>query len=619
LATPAGDSAAANTDALLPEQTLTLMVRREQVALLYQQLPTSIAGTLVGMIILAAAMWPVSTHLHILLWCAAILANQSWRAILYVRFRRLASIGEAHGPVQSHGLHDAAVRRWSTYWAVGSGISGSLWGVSAFLFFASTSPLHQAVLMVLVFGITAGAVPLIASHTWSFYVFVLPALLPFVLRNFLEDDLLHGLLGVVAFTVTLAVISFGRNHTRLLIESLRNRFQNEALAERLRQQNLDLAKAREAAAVASRSKNRFFAAASHDLRQPLHALGLFAAALAAKVRDPEAVHMVASVNASAEALEQLFNEILDISKIDSGVIQPDIDDVPAERVLARLRHDFTPEAAEKRLRLSVRHCAGHVRTDAVLLERILRNLVGNALRYTERGGVVVGCRRRGEYMVFEIIDSGIGIGEEERQHVFDEFYQVGNPERSSKRGLGLGLSIVRRLCDLLGHEIELASLPGRGTRFRLHVPVGTQPAPVAPPQAQQARSANDIAGRLIVVIDDETAIVEGMELLFSSWGAQVIASPDGEDVVARVHEAGRLPDVIIADYRLAGGRVGTDVIARLHAELDPAIPAIMVTGSSTPDRMEEALRRGYGLLIKPVIPETLRERIAFTLRNTPSP
>ena len=301
------------------------------------------------------------------------------------------------------------------------------------------------------------------------------------------------------------------------------------------------------------------------------------------------------------------------------MVQPNIDDVPVERVLARLRHDFIPEAAEKRLRLSVRHCAGYVRTDAVLLERILRNLVGNALRYTERGGVVVGCRRRGDHVVFEIIDSGIGIAEAERQHVFDEFYQVGNPERSSKRGLGLGLSIVRRLCDLLGHEIELASLPGRGTRFRLHVPVGTQPAPVAPPQAQQARSANDIAGRLIVVIDDETAIVEGMELLFSSWGAQVIASPDGEDVVARVHEAGRLPDVIIADYRLAGGRVGTDVIARLHAELDPAIPAIMVTGSSTPDRMEEALRRGYGLLIKPVIPETLRERIAFTLRNTPSP
>ena len=591
------------------------MVRREQVALLYQQLPTSIAGTLVGMAVLAAAMWPVSLHLHIMLWCLSILANQTWRTLLYFRFRRLY----ARGSRQAHRLHDTDVRRWIAYWAIGSGISGLLWGASAFLFFSSTSPLHQAVLMVLVFGITAGAVPLIASHTSSFYVFVLPALLPFVLRNFLEDDLLHGLLGVVAFTVMLAVISFGRNHNRLLIESLRNRFQNEALAARLRQQNVDLARAREETAAASRSKTQFFNAASHDLRQPLHALGLFASALAAKVRDPEAVHMVASVNASVHALEALFSEILDISKIDAGVIQPVIANFPADRILDRLRMDFEVEAIEKGLRLSVRPCTTYVRTDPVLLERILRNLVGNALRYTKRGGVLVGCRRRGEQLIFEVRDSGIGIADEERQKVFEEFYQIGNPERSSKRGLGLGLSIVRRLCDLLGHDIELSSWPGCGTRFRLVVPTGQRPLPVEPAERPPPRGDDDISGRLIVVIDDETSIVEGMKVLFGSWGAQVIASPDGEDVVALVHAAGRMPDVIIADYRLAGNRVGTDVIARLHQELDPAIPAIMVTGSSTPQRSEEAAHCGYHLMIKPVIPEKLRALIAFTLRDKRQP
>lgn len=603
----------ADVNALLPENTLTLMVRREQVALLYQQLPTSIVGTLVGMAVLAMAMWPVSPHLHIQLWCAAVLANQSWRAALYVGFRRL----RAGAPDSPQGLSDADIRRWGTYWAVGSGISGVLWGASAWLFFAAESPLHQAVLTVLVFGITAGAVPLIASHTRSFYVFVLPALLPFVLRNFREDDLLHGLLGVVAFTVMLALISFGRNHNRLLIESLRNRFRNAALAERLRQQNDDLARAREAAAAASRSKTQFFAAASHDLRQPLHALGLFASALSAKVREPEAVHLVASVNASAHALEELFNEILDISKIDAGVIQPVLSSLPADRVLERLRMDFEPEAFERGLRFRMRPCAIHVRTDPVLLERILRNLVGNALRYTERGGVLVGCRQRGDKLVFEVRDSGIGIADAHRQKVFEEFYQVGNPERSSKRGLGLGLSIVRRLSDLLGHEIELASWPGRGTRFRVIVPIGPQPLPAPVSEKREVRGDSDISGRLIVVIDDETSIVEGMKVLLGSWGAEVMASADGDDIVARVHEAGRLPDVIIADYRLAGNRVGTEVIARLHQELDPAIPAIMVTGSSTPERSEEAARSGYHLMIKPVIPEKLRALIAFKLRETP--
>jgi signal transduction histidine kinase len=608
-----GTDARAELAALLPEDKLTVMVRREQVALLYQQLPTSIAGTLVGMAVLAMAMWPVSPHLHILLWCVWVLANQSWRATLYFGFRRLHT-GRTDA---ARGLRDEDFLRWGNYWAIGSGISGVLWGASAWLFFAAESPLHQAVLTVLVFGITAGAVPLIASHTRSFYVFLLPALLPFVLRNFLEDDLLHGLLGVVTFTVMLALISFGRNHNRLLIESLRNRFQNAALAERLRQQNDDLALAREAAAAASRSKTQFFAAASHDLRQPLHALGLFASALSAKVREPEAVHLVASVNASAHALEELFNEILDISKIDAGVIQPVLATLPADRVLERLRMDFEPEAFEKGLRFRMRRCAAYVRTDPVLLERILRNLVGNALRYTEKGGVLVGCRRRGDKLVFEVRDSGIGIADAHRQKVFEEFYQVGNPERSSKRGLGLGLSIVRRLSDLLGHEIELASWPGRGTRFRVVVPIGPQPLPPPVSERRELRGDSDISGRLIVVIDDETAIQEGMQVLLGSWGAEVMTSPDGEDIVARVQEAGRLPDLIIADYRLAGNRVGTEVIARLHRELDPAIPAIMVTGSSTPERSEEAARSGYHLMIKPVIPEKLRALIAFKLRETP--
>lgn len=248
-----------------------------------------------------------------------------------------------------------------------------------------------------------------------------------------------------------------------------------------------------------------------------------------------------------------------------------------------------------------------------LLPFVLRNLVGNALRYTERGGVLVSCRRRGDRLVFKVCDSGIGIAEEERQKVFEEFYQIGNPERSSKRGLGL--SIVKRLCDLLGHEIGFLSRPGRGTRFRLVVPIGMRPSPVEPPTVRQQRNDEDIAGSLIVVIDNEASIVEGMTILLDSWGAEVIASLDGEDVVARVHKAGRIPDVIVADYRLDENLVGTDVFARLHAELDPAIPAILVTGSSAPDRIAQAARSGYHLLIKPVAPEKLRALIASTLRD----
>ena len=585
---------------VLSERELATKVRREQITSLYRQLPISIGGTLIGMLVLAAAMWRVSPHVPLLGWCVFVSANQGWRALLHARFFRA-------------DVPDATIDRWALYWATGAGISGLLWGSTAFLFLSSTEPHYQVVLTVLVFGVTTGAVPLIASDRWSFYAFVVPALLPYVLRNAFEDDVSSGLLMVIEFVVMLAIISFGRNYNRLLTRSLQDRFQNEALAERLQQQNLELAAARETAEAASRSKTQFFAAASHDLRQPLHALGLFASALNDRAHDPGVTRLVASVKASVSALDSLFNELLDISKIDAGVIEPNLEYFRASSVLDRLRSDFEPEASEKGLRLSVRPCTAYLHGDPVLLERILRNLLSNALRYTERGGVLLGCRRRGERIVFEVWDSGTGIPGDQQRRVFEEFYQIGNPERSNKRGLGLGLSIVKRLSDLLGYKIELASRSGRGTVFRFSIALGMPPEPA--PCARPAEPPRDnIAGGVIVVIDDDASIVDGMTWLLSDWGAEVITSATGTDVIEKVYAAGRLPDMIIADYRLAGGRTGAHVIDELRRELDPEIPAILLTGSTTPECVEEASRFGCSLLLKPADPDMLCTLIASKLR-----
>ena len=585
---------------VLSERDLAIRVRREQVTLLYRQLPTSITGTLIGMLILATAIWQVAPRAQLLGWCVLVTANQGWRALLHARFFRA-------------DVPDAKIDRWALYWATGAGISGLLWGSTAFLFLYSIPPLYHVVLIVLVFGVTTAAVPLIASDPRSFYAFIVPALLPYVLRYAFAGGTQSILLAVIELVVMLVMISFGRNYNRLLTQSLQDRFQNEALAEQLQRQNLELAVAREDAEAASRSKTQFFAAASHDLRQPLHALGLFASALDDRVHDPGVTRLVASVKASVSALDSLFNELLDISKIDAGVIEPNLEYFRASSVLDRLRSDFEPEASEKGLRLSVRPCTAYLHGDPVLLERILRNLLSNALRYTERGGVLLGCRRRGERMVFEVWDSGVGIPGDQQRRVFEEFYQIGNPERSNKRGLGLGLSIVKRLSDLLGYKIELASRSGRGTVFRFSIALGMppEPAPCARP-AEPPRG--NIAGVVIVVIDDDASIVDGMTWLLSDWGAEVITSASGTDVIEKVYAAGRLPDMIIADYRLAGGRTGAHVIDELRRELDPEIPAILLTGSTTPECVEEASRFGCSLLIKPAEPDMLRALIASKLR-----
>jgi PAS domain S-box-containing protein len=238
-------------DPLLIAGDLSMRVRREQVTVLYRQLPTSITGTLIGMIVLAAAMWQVAQHLHLIIWCALVIANQAWRGFIFLRFFRAE-------------VPDAELNRWAHYWTVGSGISGILWGATAFLFMYTDAPLYQVVLTVLVFGVTTGAVPLIAADMWSFYAFVVPALFPYVLRNTFQDEMHSMLLMVIEFIVMLAIISFGRNHNRLLIGSLEHRFENEALAEQLQQRNLELAKAREAAEIASQARFRALTDLSSD-------------------------------------------------------------------------------------------------------------------------------------------------------------------------------------------------------------------------------------------------------------------------------------------------------------------------------------------------------------------
>jgi len=410
-------------------------------------------------------------------------------------------------------------------------------------------------------------------------------------------------------------VMFGRNINLLVHESIRRRFENVELIELLARQKQIAEQARAEAEAANRSKTKFFAAAGHDLRQPLHALGLFAAALAERLRDPQVLDLVNSINASVEALEGLFNELLDIAKIDAGVMQANYAEFPLRRVLDRIRLDFEPVAAEKGLGLRVRPSLVFVRSDPLLLERILRNLVSNAIRYTNQGRVLVAARRRGRRVSLEVWDTGIGIAESEREQIFAEFYQAANPERSSRKGLGLGLAIVRRLCEMLGYRIQVVSRVALGSVFRFEAPtVPGRPLPPSPTQAPELPTLG-LAGRLFVVVDDESAIVAGMRVLLGGWGAEVVGSSTGDDVLGQLEAIGRLPDLIIVDYRLADGRLGTEVIDRLRDVLDPEIPAIIVTGLPTPDLADQVRARGDDLLLKPILPSDLRALIDTKLRR----
>lgn len=358
--------------------------------------------------------------------------------------------------------------------------------------------------------------------------------------------------------------------------------------------------------LANTYKTRFLAAASHDLRQPLHALNLFVAQLQVEPNPVERDRLVARVEAAVNAINELFNALLDMSKLEAGVLEPEVAEFPVTRLLDRVETTFSGSAREKGIRLRAVPSTAWVRSDFVLLERILFNFVSNAVRHTERGGVVIGCRRRGDFLRMEVWDSGPGIPVEQQKNVFSEFYQLADADRERGAGLGLGLAIVERLGRLLRHPVDLSSWPGRGSRFAVSVPLVSEDAKPASAHPATAMPLDPAHGKVILVIDDDALVLDSMRGLLQSWGCTVVTVGSGEEALARLACVGHSPDLIVADYRLADGKSGIEAIQLLRRALAISTPAFLISGDTIPERLHEAKASGFLLLHKPVPAMTLR-------------
>jgi signal transduction histidine kinase/CheY-like chemotaxis protein len=366
--------------------------------------------------------------------------------------------------------------------------------------------------------------------------------------------------------------------------------------------------------LANLAKTRFLAVASHDLRQPLHALGLLVAQLNADTNRADRRRIVARIGTAVSVMNDLFNALLDISKLDAGAVAPEITAFPIDPLLRKIESMFAADARAKSLRLRVPSSSAWVRSDRLLLERILLNLVSNAVRYTERGGIIVGGRRRGDALQLVVWDSGIGIPEDQQQNIFREFYQVGGAHAGGP-GLGLGLAIVDRLCRLLDHPLDLVSARGKGSRFAITVPLTQaqlQPAELPHPLRAAIRP---FTGKFIVVIDDDRLVLEGVCGLLRGWGCQVSASTSSNAAVASLCALQEKPDLIISDHHFTHGETGIAVIERLRHTFNAPIPALLVTGDISVERRQEAEACGYELLQKPVPPMTLRAAISEILKQ----
>jgi len=539
----------------------------------------------IGFVVIAALIWPfVSDNRPLVLaWGGLIVVCVLARVLGWIAYK-------AARP------SDDAVHAWLKWFLVPQILSVSVIGSGPFCFLPAGSGRDFDILLILSMAVyisTFGsslklsayrpAIPLVLTPMVVIYVagvLRLPGAIPKVLAL---AGVACGVFGyLLASRVNLA-----------FVRSMELSIRNEQLVVAAEQ-------ARRAAERAEREKTRFLAAASHDLRQPMHAISLLVGML--QPRAPEADRAVMRrLEHSVEAMDSLFATILDLSKLDSGAVQPSVAEVPLAAILDSIELHFAPEAAAKRLTLRVFRSRAVVRTDRALLERVVRNLVSNALKYTPAGTVLVGCRRRGERLVVGVWDTGVGIARADLDRIFDEFFQAG--PAALDLGQGLGLSIAQRLARLLGSKIEVASTPGRGSAFALAVPfVAYQSTPShrhdAAPDAEPL-----LAGKFILVVDDDPQVRFGTEALLRQWGCHAASAATLEGVQAALERELRFPDAIVTDYRLGEGQTGLEVIAAVRSYTGEETAAVIVTGE---DGIDTATL-GHPTIRKPVSAGELRK------------
>lgn len=573
MATTSGAAVALHADAFRDD------VKAELVRYLYRQAPASIVTLFIVAGILAYILWDIVPQQWMIGWLVAL------TVVNLLRFAQIGFFFRRNPPVQG-------ITRWAVFSAAGSALVGAVWAVACFLFLDPAHPISLITMTVILMGVAAGSIVNLASYLPSFWVVVGPSMGALIGVLVWHGGTISNTVALLAAVASMAYIVGARNVHRLLTESLQLSFENVAL--------------RRDAEQANAAKTRFLAAASHDLRQPIHALGLLFATLADRVRDERAAPVLKQIDGAVDAIDSMLNSLLDISKLDAGVVRPEIGPVDLGELLERVDNEHQPVATVTGNQLRVRPSSAVVRSDATMLQRILANLVSNALRYTVNGRVLVGARKRGGSIRIEVYDNGPGIPSHALEDIFLEFHQLGNPERDRRKGLGLGLAIVKRLADLLGHKIEVRSIVGRGSRFSVTLPLSASPRRGETHPASAAAVGADLHGKRVLVLDDDGSVLEAMRNLLEGWGCEVLTTATPEEAEAGIAAGSRLPDMLIVDYRLRQHASGIETIGRLHQVAGHRVPALVITGDTAPDRLREAQESGYPLLHKPVKPAQLR-------------
>lgn len=529
---------------------------------------------------------------QVLGWLLGLLTFLALRAGIFQRFRR-------------QGITFDNAPRWSVAAVISSAMAGAAWGALGLLFFDSQDPLRLAILAIVLSAMMASATNSLGAYWPANLAFSVLCTSAFTIHCLVDDSPSIRLLGVLGGLYLAFTTSYARSIARTIRESLLLRFENQALLGGLQH-------AKERAEAANLSKTRFLAAASHDLRQPIHAMNLCLPVLRRMAPNSTALSVTMDtvtdrIQASLDSMGKLLHLLLDVSRLDAGALEPRLEPCCVGQCLQAIADQVQSQADTKGLVLRVVDRDHWVMCDAVMLQSMLSNLVHNAVRYTDRGGVLLGTRQRGDRIWIDVWDTGRGVPADEVPKLCEEFFQASNAhwQHSPTRGFGLGLAIVQRMAHLSGGELQIRSELGRGSRFSIALPASQagEPANTARPEA-----VANASGRLrtLLIVDNDVHILAAVQDLMRSWGHQVIVAKDLDEALTKAVRHADEIDLALVDFHLGDQATGVDAAVMLRRLLKRDLPLVLLTGDTSSKVSQRAEQAGVRVVYKPVKPATLQ-------------
>jgi signal transduction histidine kinase/CheY-like chemotaxis protein len=570
-----------------------LSIRGEQTRERLKFFPSMVGSQALIEPLLVGLLWHQVSHLLLLSWLSVLMlihVAEMWSWWNY----RSATYTVKH------------CAEWRFRFILFAGVVGAMWGIGAASFFPAEL-VYQALIICVILGLTAGAVTINPVYPPALLIYLAAVMLPTIFRVAYENDTLHWILAAMLTLFSYVVVGSGRHLGRTFSISLSQRYENKLLVEQL---TIEMSRAE----VANREKSRFLAAASHDLRQPLQALMLFSDALQEAAQEKETKLLSVQIGKSVHALVEMFNELLDVSRLEAGIVEARRQNFELQPLLDRLYVEMISIANNKELDFKMPTGEWVVYSDPFLLDRILRNLILNAIRYTDHGGVEVQCAVAGESLGFCIIDTGIGITSEALPHIFEEYFQVDNQHRDRRKGLGLGLAIVRRVENLLGCKVEVQSTPKKGSEFSFFVPLGNAEQKLEQPFVTTL-SRYDMQDVIVALVEDDQDIRQMLIKLMEEWGCSVFAGEGADEVMLKLNFKAKRPDILVCDYRLPNGMTAVHVINSMRELWGEGVPSLILTGDTASEVLQDIHASGAILLHKPIAPVRLRAMMYFAMHG----